>query len=195
VHTATKAPNATELWRQWWTAGESDLTQMWRPWLDYFETWQSSMRPSKHRAHGDCGCDDACSCCVPDAEIVVHARAGERRIVPFELANHTRREKEVRVATGDWTHCSGPELRVETDLDAPENFTLEPCASRVVRMAITIAAAEQGVRKMGTGDVDACASAYTDVRFEGCARPIRVAVVVHPSACDPYEVTCDCGCC
>jgi phage-related tail fiber protein len=33
------------------------------------------------------------------------------------------------------------------------------------------------------------------VRFEGCARPQRVAVVVHPASCNAVELPCDCGCC
>ena len=44
-------------------------------------------------------------------------------------------------------------------------------------------------------DVDSCVSAYADVRFEGCARPQRVAVVVLPAECDAVDVGCDCGCC
>ena len=44
-------------------------------------------------------------------------------------------------------------------------------------------------------DVQACSSAYADVRFEGAARPLRVAVVVSPAVCDPVEVGSDCGCC
>ena len=46
-------------------------------------------------------------------------------------------------------------------------------------------------------DVESCASAYADVRFEGCARPQRVAVVVHPATCDARRSAppCDCGCC
>ena len=46
-----------------------------------------------------------------------------------------------------------------------------------------------------TTDVESCVSAYADVRFEGCARPQRVAVVVLPAECDAVEVGCDCGCC
>lgn len=44
-------------------------------------------------------------------------------------------------------------------------------------------------------DVPRCASAYTDVRFEGCAGPLRVAVVVHPLTCDAVDVDCGCDCC
>ena len=44
-------------------------------------------------------------------------------------------------------------------------------------------------------DVDSCSTAYADVRFEGCARPQRVALVVLPAECDPVDVGCGCGCC
>jgi hypothetical protein len=197
VQTATKPPSTTELWRQWWSAGEQEIKQLWQPWFDYLETWGSSTRPSRHREHEERRCEDACTCCVPDAEIVVHARAGERRIVAFELHNSGRRAKEVRVGVGPWTPCSGPHLEVATEFDVPETITLEPCTSRPARMSLVIAGTEakQDERSPAHGDVDACASAYTDVRFDGCARPIRVAVVVHPSRCDAYEITCDCGCC
>jgi hypothetical protein len=170
---------------------------MWRPWLDYFESLGSTARATKDRADKDCGCEDACSCCVPDAEIVVHARAGERRIVAFELHNRTRREKEVHLGVGEWMHCSGPRLHVLSDFDAPDTITLAPCDSRVIRMSIVMehAAEQRGDEKRVTRDIEACASAYADVRFDGCSRPVRVALVVHPSACDAYEVTCDCGCC
>jgi len=132
---------------------------------------------------------------VPDAEIVVHARAGERRVVAFDLRNSGRREKEVRIEVSRWTTCGGPQLHLQTDFDVPETITLGPCESRVVRLFVAVAAAEDQKGDQRQPDVDACASAYSDVRFDGCARPIRVAVVVHPTQCDAYEVTCDCGCC
>ena len=59
--------------------------------------------------------------------------------------------------------------------------------------ADTLLAAAEG-KRFGC-DVESCASAYADVRFEGCARPQRVAVVVHPAICDAVELPCDCGCC
>ena len=197
MQTATKTPSANELWQQWWSATEKELNQLWRPWFDYVERWGSATWPSTHRHDEDCGCGDVCRCCVPDAEIVVHARAGERRIVAFELHNRTHREKEVRVAAGPWSPCSGPHVEVVDEFDVPEKFTLGPCESRVVRMLVAVAgsAGQKTDRTPGRGDVAACASVYTDVRFDGCARPIRVAVVVHPAECDAYQVTCDCGCC
>ncbi len=48
---------------------------------------------------------------------------------------------------------------------------------------------------LSIGDVNGCATAYADVRFEGCARPQRVALVVLPAECDAVDVGCDCGCC
>lgn len=196
MQTASKAPSATELWQQWWSAGEKQVTELWRPWLDYLGSapWPSSS--SKHREHEDCGCGDPCRCCIPAAEIVVHARAGERRIIPFELHNRTHRPKEVTAAVGPWTPCDGPRLEFLADFDVSEKFTLGPCESKIVRLLVGVGAAEQKAERRPTfHDVETCASAYTDVRFDGCARPIRVAVVVHPTECDAYEVTCDCGCC
>jgi len=199
VQTLSKAPSATDLWQQWWSARENDLNELWRPWFDYVGgRWSTSYSSySRHRHdEDDCGCGDPCRCCVPAAEIVVHARAGERRIVPFELHNRTHRSKEVTAAVGPWTPCEGPRLEFLADFDTPEKFSLGPCETKIVRLLIGVGAAEQKVdRKPQFRDVEACASAYTDVRFDGCARPIRVAVVVHPTECDAYEVTCDCGCC
>lgn len=164
-----------------------------------------------HR-HGPCDCrddcGDACDCCVPDADVVLHARAGERRVVPLHLHNAWRRERQVTLGVGPWHVCSGDGLTVIAVLEE-EELTLQACEDRVVRLVVGVSAtkddgAEPGVDEgsheaPGQGrlsrDVDGCASAYADLRFEGCARPLRVAVVVSPAACDPVEVGCDCGCC
>jgi hypothetical protein len=174
--------------------------------------------------HDSCGCGDACDCCVPEADVIVRARAGEVRVVPFRLHNPWRREREVS-------------LEVRAVLEE-EKVVLGPCEDRVVRLLVST----RGVRGDGsttgedknatkdttkdttkdaasndamgqeamvgsrvdamvgptgrrTTDVESCASAYADVRFEGCARPQRVAVVVLPADCDAVEVGCDCGCC
>lgn len=166
-----------------------------------------------HRHHGhhkDC-CGDVCECCVPQADVVVHARVGERRVIPFRLHNAWRREREVTLAVGPWHVCSGEGLVVVAVLEE-ESLVLKPCEDRIVRLGLAVmaeadavvgesgdtAAAEGGrldASHRFTRDLDACASAYADVRFEGCARPQRIAVVVRPTDCDAVGVTCDCGCC
>ena len=187
--------------------------------------------------HDSC-CRDACDCCVPEADVIVRARAGEVRVVPFRLHNTWRREREVSLEVGPWHLCSGDDdLEVRAGLEEDE-IVLKPCEDRVVRLLISTrggnadgssstrdaknaddpavpaesadatAKAAKPTRAAGrkpvdvavdtrrrTTDVDSCVSAYADIRFEGCARPQRVAVVVLPAECDAVDVGCDCGCC
>ena len=200
-----------------------------------------------HHDHGakDCGCHDQCGCCgdlcdccVPDADVIVRARAGEVRVVPFRLHNPWRREREVSLEVGPWHTCSGDGLEVRAVLEE-DKVVLKPCEDRVVRLLVSTRGsndegsssstddkepdAASGGSNAGadaatkptkpargagrqpvdvvvdtprrTADVQLCVSAYADVRFEGCARPQRVAVVVLPAECDAVEVGCDCGCC
>ncbi len=185
--------------------------------------------------HDSC-CRDACDCCVPEADVIVRARAGEVRVVPFRLHNPWRREREVSLEIGPWHVCAGDEdLEVRAVLE-DEKIVLKPCEDRIVRLLISTrgvdddgvwsprdnrgandaavptepVAAAKRARTAGAGrepvdvvagatrrtsDVESCVSAYADVRFEGCARPQRVAVVVLPAECDAVETGCDCGCC
>jgi hypothetical protein len=159
-----------------------------------------------HGGHDDC-CRDACDCCVPEADVVVHARVGERRVVPFRLRNSWRREREVTLAVGPWHLCAGEGLVVVAVLEA-EKVVLKPCEDRIIRLglAVMVESDDSGdkeepnvgrteVTHRFTRDLEACASAYADLRFEGCARPQRIAVVVSPTECDAVDVACDCGCC
>ena len=177
---------------------------------------------------------------MPAADVIVRARAGEVRVVPFLLHNPWRREREVALEVGPWHGCDGDDLAIRAVLEE-EKVVLQPCEDRVVRLLISARATKDdgsspsrsadakpadvakdpaaevpgkparaaaaaaaaandpvevvvGTRGRG-GDVDSCVSAYADVRFEGCARPQRVAVVVLPAACDAVDVGCDCGCC
>jgi hypothetical protein len=187
-------------------------------------------REHEHRRHRhahdrDC-CGDACACCVPEADVIVHARAGELRVVPFRLRNAWRREREVTLEVGPWHLCGGQDLQVRAVLEE-QKIVLAPCEDRVVRLLVSVhgaattvdpktqpsqASGEQTGKQGGQADntdayrnadllnhsvvdVGECASAYADVRFEGCARPQRVAVVVSPADCDSVDVCCDCGCC
>jgi hypothetical protein len=189
--------------------------------------------------HDHCGCGDVCDCCVPEADVIVRARAGEVRVVPFLLHNPWRREREVSLEVGPWHGCDGADLEVRAVLEE-EKVVLAPCEDRVVRLLVSTrvtrddgSSAGRGADAVGqdaskdvaadspakpakaasvaaaarepldvvvgtrgrTKDVESCVSAYADVRFEGCARPQRVAVVVLPAECDAVDVGCDCGCC
>lgn len=182
--------------------------------------------PASRRDHdrGDCGCHaargagcrDACGCCVPTADIVVRARVGEVRVVPFRLHNRWRREREVTLDVGPWHVCDADDLEVSARMEE-SSILLAPCEDRVVRLLLTTEVTpssggddtgEAGSSRAGTPstaqtdeppaagcDLPRCGSAYADVRFEGCGRPMRVALVVSPATCDPVEVSGDCGCC
>ena len=163
-------------------------------------------------SHTRCDCESPCHCCIPDADVVLHARAGEQRVVPFLLRNPWRRERAVTVAVGPWQVCDGDRLEVQSEVDAGESLTLQPCENRVVRLRVMVQGicddakntkddTKDDTKGIPTNegrfgcDVESCASAYADVRFEGCARPQRIAVVVHPASCNAVELPCDCGCC
>lgn len=181
----------------------------------------------REHVHGCCA--GPCDCCVPEADVVVRARAGEVRVVPFRLHNPWRREREVTLEVGPWHPCGGDQLEVRARLE-DTSLTLAPCEDRVVRLLVTATGskpagdtatehpgkpgqagpagpereratadvAEEAVRQVSVlrgVDVDSCSTAYADVRFEGCARPQRVALVVLPAECDPVDVGCGCGCC
>lgn len=197
--------------QQWWDQSQAAFA----PWRDAFTVEPSAQAPRRHdhQCHDHdrgcgcgCGCQerdcDPCRCCVPDADVVVHAVAGEVRVVPFVLHNSWRRERSVTVAAGPWQVCDS-DLDVRSVLDGEESLTLEPCESRTVRLVVSVRGRDDGDGDggkrnqggRGITDVASCASAYTDVRFEGCARPQRVAVVVHPAACRAVDLPCDCGCC
>lgn len=132
--------------------------------------------------------------------------------MPFRLSNRWRREREVTLAVGPWQVCGGRGLEVRGVLE-DEKLVLAPCEDRVVRLTVSVSGRDttnadgtsdqatnnnnQGgdSNQAPTGDVDQSVSAYADVRFEGCGRPVRVAVVVSPGRCDAVDVCCDCGCC
>lgn len=152
--------------------------------------------------HDDCECTCQCTdcrCCVPAADVVVHARIGERRVVPFQLTNRWRREHTVNLEVGPWHVCGGDGLVVTATMPE-ETLTLAPCQDAVVRLTIEVdlkgnSDGQDTTNVPGTPGAATCLSAYADVRFEGCARPQRVAVVVSPDHCDAIDVGCDCGCC
>jgi hypothetical protein len=203
-----------------WGPGAAPRGKPGRPGHDHHHDHHHDHDHRGHR-HGDCDCDcgcdcgrgreahegcrDACGCCVPEADVVVHARAGEVRVVPFRLSNRWRREREVTLAVGPWQVCGGRGLEVRGVLE-DEKLVLAPCEDRVVRLVVSVGGRDMkstgGTSDQGSdnnqppaADVDQSVSAYADVRFEGCGRPVRVAVVVSPGRCDAVDVCCDCGCC
>jgi hypothetical protein len=155
--------------------------------------------------HGDRDHDCRCRCCVGDADLLVYARFGERRVVPISLENRRRREREVQVSLSSFTTSGGKQAGVQGRLLPPTDFTLDPCADREVTLLLAAAEAdlereekdrEEKDREEKLPDVDECEVAYADLRVVGCdVRPVRIAVAVLPRDCASYSVACGCGCC
>jgi hypothetical protein len=159
-----------------------------------------------HRGCAGCGDHDCrCRCCVGDADLLVYARFGERRVVPISLENRRRREREVQVSLSSFTTSGGKQAGVQGRLLPPTDFTLDPCTEREVTLLLAAAEADlereekdtdEKERERELPDVDECEVAYADLTVVGCdVRPVRIAVAVLPRDCASYSVACGCGCC
>lgn len=140
------------------TAPPIDLNQLaqqaLQPWADAFDTWRTGMdswntgvanlvRPAR-TAKSDCGCPvcapDPCSCrcCVTDADLVIEARVGERRVIPVIIENKWRRARDVEVELSSWTAISDT-VEIHAEIFGPAAFTLAPCGQEQVVMLVTVA--------------------------------------------------------
>jgi hypothetical protein len=157
-------------------------------------------RPRKH----ECGCEAEnpchCTCCIVDADVVIYAYLGERRLFPIVIENDRRREKKVRLTLGDFTTHAGKPAPIKGMLLPPTEFELGPCASKNIVMVIDGSVAEQdGQTKAGSRavpDVEGCTVYYADLRVDGCEmRPLRIAVAIAPRDCGAYRINCHSCCC
>lgn len=156
-----------------------------------------------------------CECCVYDADLVVYARYGERRVVPVRVSNERSRARSITLDLSSFTTSGGSPSPVTGTIATPSEFELGPCEDEEVIVLIGIAgkigaaketvaireelvaaeAAEAAI-DVALPDVDDCHVAYADLRIQGCdVRPVRMAVAVLPRDCDAHEVHCACGCC
>ncbi len=201
-----------------------NLTRMWggtaSPWTMPVsggrEAWpgvagRQGTRTQKagHRHEHDCGCDAGecdgchddnchCRCCVNDAELVVNARLGERRVVALTIENPRRREREIKLELGPWSTRNGSPADVKGRLLAPAAFTLGPCQEQEVILIIEADvrsnpdqpagdATNRDPNQPSTGltarpavtgaaddsrrqvpDVEGCEVYYADLRIDGC---------------------------
>jgi hypothetical protein len=212
--------------------------QALQPWADAYDSWTKGMdswrsgvadavRPQPN-AKSQCGCPvcapDPCSCrcCVCDADLVIEARVGERRIVPVIIENRWRRARDVEVELSSWTGVSDT-VQVNADILGAAAFTLAPCGQQQVVLVVNIAgqaATNPGSNTPGKAtpakpaaaakdtpptrviegrqlpDVDRCLVSYADLRIKGCdLRSVRVAVAILPRDCEAYTIDCGCSCC
>jgi len=191
--------------------------------------WQpTAAAGQQHRHHHDhhhdhdcgcgCGCrqdDCRCTCCIVDADYVVYARCFERRVIPIEIENDTRRAREdVTVAVSDVRSAGGRELPWKVAVE-PRSLTLEACSHTEIELVVDIECGEtkdqsrtarkataraegqeEAAQRRERPDVDECEVGYVTVRLEGClVRPIVVAIAVLPRDCDAFHTSCSCSCC
>jgi hypothetical protein len=172
-----------------------------------------------HHDHHDCGCDcDDCShsrgcrgndcrceCCIVDADYVVYARCFERRVVPIEIANDTRKVREdVTLEVSDVRSAGGRVLPWRVTVRPESPLTLPPCSTTEIDLRVDIVcgdgddndnddegqgdtkasgtrkatraqAAEAASRTDVVTDVDECEVGYVTIRVDGCL--IRPIVV------------------
>ena len=207
-------PSAWE-WRDRWTDRPFSLwDERWgRMWGDVYEGWLQALRYSwepafqqRSKAHRGDGCrycppDDChCQCCVADADLLVQARVGERRVVPLVIENNARRERQIELELSDWTAQSEqPPVEVTGELASPAQFTLKACEEKMVTLIVQALGQENAAADIGQTrltNVDKCRIFYADLRVKSCdIRPIRIAVALLPNDCAPYTIDCRCGCC
>ena len=224
THTHARTPPGMD-----WAGQASDVliapaiqgwSQLWGSLLD---PWMQALRlawapvaqwpvPAPAPAHAvGCAChrcrpDDChCRCCVADADLLVYAHAGERRMVPLVIDNNMRRARAVELDLSDWTTRAGQPVQVSGQLAPPAAFTLQPCEERTVMLAIDVVehksdtqgeAAAIDTRLTRAPQLDECRVFYADLRVKGCdIRPVRIAVAVLPGDCAAYRIDCRCVCC
>lgn len=189
-------------------AKNPDLGQMFkdavRPWSEAYESWRSELERVMARSKSGsekCDCprceqsDCSCQCCVADSDLLVQARAGERRIIPITIENQWRREREVTLELSGWTEVAG--VTVTGRMVTTGSVTIPPCGEERTSIIVEIIGANStNDERKDIGDVKDCQVSYADLRVTGCdVRPIRIAVAILPRDCDDYVVDCRCGCC
>lgn len=203
------APAYGDAVRAWYDAADTLL----QPWRDLLQATRTP--PGKDPT----ACAGPCDCCLPDADVLVHARAGERRVVPLLLANPGRRPLTVTVDVGAFSPCgSSGNVTVDAQVIPSAEVQLEACGRETVQLVLEIgshgtpaagqqqpdaatAAREDAAVAIRSGPVlrrreEHCCTLVSDVRFVGCgSRAVRIGLIVLPATCDAYEVRCDCGCC
>jgi hypothetical protein len=147
-------------------------------------------------------CDCECRCCVGDADLLIHARVGERRVVPLVIENDSHRERQVELELSDWTSHNGEkEIKVAGQLVSQKAFTLAACSEEKVILMVQVQGKEESANKeeaarVAIGDVNGCQVYYADLRIKGCdVRPVRIAVALLSRDCAPLTIDCRCDCC
>jgi hypothetical protein len=149
------------------------------------------------RCECGCGAEDSChcTCCIVDADLVLYAFAGERRIITISVDNERRRILPIKLTFSGFTTHLGVAAPVKGTLLSPAEFNLAPCASQAVAIVVdTALGAAAGVETIP--DVEECTVYYANLQIDGCGnRPLRIAVAILPRDCGAYKVDCNNCCC
>lgn len=183
------------------------------------EDFLRDLTPSRHPAGcgPDCGCggesepcsdcgpssNDCCSCCIGDVDLVVYTRLGETRVVPVEIHNPRRREREVEIQLSDFATRGGKPAGVTAQVIGAGKVTIEACGTHELIIVTQVRPVDQpdvqGLPRDADDripEVDDCVVAVADLRIVGCdTRPVRIAVAIRPRRCDAYQVACQHECC
>jgi hypothetical protein len=208
-----------------WEPMFSALDDTWQAWTRGVgaTTGQLAGHPGHHKGHDhghrhgcrECGdhrdhhddcheCRGRCECngCGADADVLITARPGERRVIPIEVRNPTHRDVTVTVDPGPWTSCDGNQVGVQSIVRPAAEVTIAGCSSHEFLLVVETGGVSQDPTTPGDvkdnylqgAPLRCCATLTSDIRINGCGTTLRVAINVLPLDCDPVEVTC-CGCC
>lgn len=137
-----------------------------------------------------------CTCCIGDVDLVVYTRVGETRVVPIEIHNPRRRERELEIELSPFTTNSGKPTGIEGVLTGGGTVKLGPCETLNITMMTRALSTETHDNNNRLPDVDTCVVAYAELRILGCdMRSQRIAVAVLPLSCGGHEIECQPGCC
>jgi hypothetical protein len=134
--------------------------QVMQPWANAYESWRSGVSDllEKQKPKNGCDCEKCrasrcgpdsctCRCCVDDADLILEARVGERRVISLEIENTWRRPRDIELELSSWT--ATPQGAVVTGaVIGPAAFTLDPCSEKLIVLEVTVGETGQ------TGGVD-----------------------------------------
>ncbi len=148
-------------------------------------------RKHEHQHDHEHGCcSDRCSCTARDADLVLVARVGERRVVPLVVHNEWRRERPITIGVSAFRPCDpcAEDVEIAVTTQPHGEFVLPPCSRTVIDVIVALSD-----KNREQAPLTRCTTVYGDISTDGCARPVRLAVVVLPRDCDAHEIDC-CGC-
>jgi hypothetical protein len=189
-------------WEDFFQKANQSALDAYGAWTKVMEGYVPAMGKGRckqcNKPKGECACHeecgdkhkkrgcDKCECEICDADLVVYARPGEKRMVPILVENHRPRERAIQLELSSFGAANGSGATnegVQGQLDKKE-LKLAPCSEETVWLSVTT----------GQRAVEGCQVFYANLRLNGCRpRPLVIAVAVLGKDCQEHRV--DCGCC